>query len=83
MQGGMYCSYQNGKGRFGNCLCHPMSRELVPKILWIAYQGLIEQLSAFGGNNSGQDNKPYSSDGTEYALAQTGLCVWPGPQLGS
>jgi len=47
----------------------------VPKILWRADQSIIEQLSAFAGKTSGQDSKPYSSGGTECALAQTGLCV--------
>lgn len=31
--GGMYCSCHNGEGRFGNCLCHTINGELMPKIL--------------------------------------------------
>lgn len=79
----MYCFYRNGEGRSENSLCHPMNRDLVSKILWIAYQSLIEQLSAFGGSNSGQDSKPYCSDGTERTLVQKGPCIWPNPQLDS
>lgn len=51
--------------------------------MWIAFQSLVEHLSAFASDNSGQDSKPYSHSGTECALAQTGLCVWPNPQLDS
>lgn len=79
----MHGSYHNGEGRFGNCLCHPTNREIVPKIPWIAYQSLIERLSAFGGNSSGQDSKPRCRGGTECALAQKGRCIWPNPQLDS